>query len=68
MEDTGSLGAAKAVINKVQTTVDGGARITLDVGTDSQETIKNILDAYLNDNRLVYCSFFKGSPDGEESW
>lgn len=65
MNEDGSLGAAKAIIYKVQTTVDGGARLTLDVGSDSQECIRNLFDSYMNNERLIYCSFFQGLEDSD---
>ena len=38
-----SLGSGLATINKIQTTLDNGARITLDFGADSEALIKRLL-------------------------
>lgn len=37
------IGAANAIIYKVQTTVDNGARITLDLGAESSDLILKLL-------------------------
>ena len=38
------IGAGVATIQKIQTTIDNGARITLDFGSDSNALIKRLLD------------------------
>lgn len=46
-----------AVINKVQTTIDGGARITIDINEQDKEAIKWLLDHKLSGNDLMFVSF-----------
>lgn len=53
------LGTAEAVINKVQTTADSGARITLDVGADASELIRELMSHKLSENGFVHVSFVK---------
>lgn len=37
------IGCIIATINKIQTTIDGGARLTLDVGQDSSDVIQKLI-------------------------
>ena len=39
------IGACEAIINKIQTTVDGGVRITLDINPDAEEIVKQLTEA-----------------------
>lgn len=42
-----------AIINKVQTTADGGARITLDLGYESSDVIKQLLVKKMSGNDMI---------------
>jgi len=57
MNELNELGATEALINKIQTTVDGGARITLDINPDSIDLIKKLIDIKFSQNGLVYVGF-----------
>lgn len=51
------IGACDALINKIQTTVDGGARITLDINPDNLDLIKKLFDIKFSQNGYVYVGF-----------
>jgi hypothetical protein len=51
------IGSCTAIINKVQTTVDGGARITLDLNSNDKEIIKKLIDIKLENNQIIYVGF-----------
>ena len=53
------LGNGIAVINKIQSTVDSGARITLDFGADSKELIKSLFDLKLGEDSAVMVAFVR---------
>jgi hypothetical protein len=52
-----SIGSASAIINKVQTTVDGGARITLDLSSQDHQIIKALIDCYLMGSKALEVGF-----------
>ena len=56
-----SLGAAEALINKIQTTIDGGFRLTLDLTTQESELIKTLIDLKANphEEQTLYVAFIK---------
>jgi hypothetical protein len=54
------IGSCEATINKIQTTIDGGARITLDLNSQDKEVIKKLLDIKLMDNQIIYVGFASG--------
>jgi len=56
MEDK-SLGACNALIYKIQTTVDGGARITLDLNPEDSELLSNLLNKKMRGEPMVYVAF-----------
>jgi len=51
------IGTALCVINKITTTIDGGARITLDLSSESRETIASLLERKLSGQELVMAAF-----------
>ena len=51
------IGAALSVINKVQTTADGGARITLDLPSISSDLISKLMTLKLQGRELVMVAF-----------
>jgi hypothetical protein len=51
------IGSCTAIINKVQTTIDGGARITLDLNSHDKEIIKKLIDIKLDNNQIIYVGF-----------
>jgi hypothetical protein len=54
------IGSCEAIINKIQTTMDGGARITLDLNSQDKEVIKKLLDIKLMDNQTIFVGFASG--------
>ncbi len=57
------LGSCSAQIYKLQTTIDGGARITLDVGCDARKLIKNLMDKKLSDSDAVFVAFVENKDE-----
>jgi hypothetical protein len=51
------LGAAEAIIQKIQTTVDGGLRVTIDMSADNFELVKKLLELKANGDNQVYVGF-----------
>lgn len=56
-----SLGAALALINKIQTTIDGGFRLTLDLPDSEVGLIKTLMDLKSNpyEEQKLYIAFVK---------
>lgn len=54
------VGKGLAVVYKIQTLVDGGARVTLDLGLDSSELITKILAFKMTGNEFMEVSFTLG--------
>jgi hypothetical protein len=48
---------SELLINKVQTTADGGARVTFDFNPDDLHIIKLLMEKKLSGNDLVKCVF-----------
>lgn len=57
MTKNSEIGTALCIINKIQTTIDGGARLTLDLSSESRDLIANLLDLKLAGNELVVAAF-----------
>lgn len=53
------IGASLCVIDKVQTTRDGGARITLDIPSVSSSLIGDLMHMKLTTEGLVMVAFVK---------
>lgn len=51
------LGAAQAIINKIQTTADGGARVTLDLNAQDYRIIQRLVELKLSGRELVGIAF-----------
>ena len=60
------IGACLAVINKLQTTIDGGVRLTLDLNPSESEIIKKLFDLKIN-NESEICVGFSKMPVAELS-
>jgi hypothetical protein len=56
MSDPNVIGACYLIINKIQTTIDGGVRLTFDVDASEQETINNLMKLKL-DGGVVFATF-----------
>jgi hypothetical protein len=50
------VGASYLIINKIQTTVDGGVRLTFDIDASEKETINNLMKVKL-DGGVVFATF-----------
>lgn len=55
--DIKELGATQATINKIQTTVDYGVRLTLDLDANDSELIKKLFDLKMRGEELLYVGF-----------
>lgn len=55
--DDKNTAVVEAIINKIQTTADGGARLTLDLGYESSEIIAQLLQNKLSGTDLIYIAF-----------
>jgi len=53
------LGSAHSIISKISTTIDGGARLTLDFSAQDKELIKSLLELYLKGEKEVFVAFVK---------
>jgi len=51
------LGNSEAILYKIQTLIDGGARITLDLDASSSELIKNLISNKMQGKEMVYVAF-----------
>ena len=51
------IGAAEAIIYKVQTLTDGGLRVTLDLSSQDVELVKKLLTRYAIGETLVNVGF-----------
>lgn len=54
------LGSCEAIINKIQTTIDGGARVTLDLNSNDRELIKRLIDIKLEGSQTIFVGFASG--------
>ena len=54
------LGATSAILYKIQTLVDGGARITLDLGAHSSEIIVKLLECKMRGDDYFQIGFVQG--------
>ena len=54
------LGAASAILYKIQTLVDGGARITLDLGSHNVELISKLIEYKMRGDDYFQVGFVRG--------
>lgn len=47
------IGSSRALIQKIQTTIDGGFRLTLDILPQDQEILSKLLKRYALGERIV---------------
>lgn len=57
MGEMQEIGASLATINKIQTTVDGGARITLDIPEINHEIASRLLKLKMQGDALLQVGF-----------
>lgn len=60
MEEFKEIGSSQVVINKLQTTIDGGARITLDLDSQQSKLISSLLQKKLEGKEMIFCVFMEG--------
>lgn len=53
------IGSAAAIIQKIQTTVDGGYRLTLDLGADSTALMQSLLMLKGSGSEMIYIGIAK---------
>lgn len=58
------IGTAIAIVDKVQTTRDGGYRITIDLPDSEVSLAQNLLKIKAKGNQLVYVVFIEKEQDG----
>lgn len=56
------LGVAKGIIQKVQTTVDGGLRVSLDFGGCDLDLVKKLLEISMGETKQVVVAFVRPKP------
>lgn len=66
LEVVSDIKPSELLINKVSTTMDGGARITFDFSSQDLHIIKRLLDKKMTGDELVRCIFLD-APNGKES-
>lgn len=52
-----AIGVTSALINKITTTIDGGARLTLDLTSLDSDIIKQLIDIKLKGTGLIVVAF-----------
>ena len=57
------IGSCQAIIYKVQTTVDGGARLTLDLPASEIGTITGLLKRKMVGEELVFVAFVEAENE-----
>lgn len=57
IQQTVTIGATEAIINKITTTADGGIRLTLDLDCSTQNISKKLLELKLKGEELIYVGF-----------
>ncbi len=57
------IGASNAIIYKIATTIDGGARLTLDLPEYSIDLISKLLQKKMQGKELVMCAFVEASSE-----
>lgn len=61
--DLALIGQCTALINKIQSLKDGGARITLDVPEYSKSVASKLLEISMGANPLIHVTFVEGDFD-----
>lgn len=59
------IGEGQAEIFKVQTTLDGGARITINLGHESSDLVASLMAHKMRTNKLVRVVFIEEVKDGQ---
>jgi hypothetical protein len=54
------VGSCVAIINKIQTTQDGGARLTLDICSEDAEIISKLMKLKLENKELITLGIISG--------
>lgn len=65
LEVVSDIKPSELLINKVSTTMDGGARITFDFSSQDLHIIKRLLDKKMTGDELVKCVFID-IPHGKD--
>jgi len=58
-----SIGAAEAQIYKIQTLIDGGARVTLDLGYNDETLLTKLIQKKMRGDDLVCVAFVEVSNE-----
>lgn len=63
MSEAVEIGASVAIIYKIQTTIDGGARLTIDLPSVSSDLVKELLGMKLHGREMVAVAFARNEED-----
>jgi hypothetical protein len=55
------IGSCEAILSGVSTKVDGSVKVTLEINPNDQELIGKLINAYLQNDRLLTVGFIKAS-------
>lgn len=66
MDESIEIGSSVALIYKIQTTIDGGARVTIDLPSVSSDLAKSLLEMKLLGREMVAVAFVRYEEDGFE--
>lgn len=54
-----AIGESRAIINKITTTADGGATVSVSFGADSSKLIQDLLAIKMTTNEIIRVVFIK---------
>jgi hypothetical protein len=57
------VGSCRALISKIQTTIDGGLRLTLDLNPDDEKLVSSLMALYARGNRLLQVGILSVGDD-----
>jgi len=60
MNNAAELGVCQAILSSINTRVDGSVTIKLEINPQDQALINRLMNAYLNDEKLLTVAFVKG--------
>ena len=60
MSNAAELGVCQAILSSINTRVDGSVTIKLEINPQDQVLINRLMNAYLNDEKLLTVAFVKG--------
>jgi len=58
---TKEIGACEAVLSSIKTRMDGSVTVALEINPDEKNTIKELMQAFLADEKLMTVAFVAAS-------